>query len=395
MPEELIQCVQSLVKPADAFPTPFISNDESHPDWGIWGEPSTPNPKYRRPQPPTWVLDSAPRNEPPIGPDDELAIDDESAEPGVDISKEVAALPKILNPDEYAFYLPFHFYHSRWGVYVKASGILAITGLLLNTGRITSRHSALLNAVYRVLLEHEAFHHFVELAISRLETPPVLLPGGSFLYREYFPDPSAGLHEEALANAHALRALSKQLEKGAMPLATARGIESLIAKLMQMQPAGYRDFAEWITDSAFRGGKDLLVHAARALGLSGVTRAPKGLVAGRQYFLDRRLGSCPIYLVRDVALPALKVTRPFSKKFGMLVKVHTNDHLPPHFHLETPVGQEIGRYEWPSLNPYLGAPPLSRAQLRDLRRYIESHQPKIFQKIRTIYPGVSNLETPR
>jgi len=61
------------------------------------------------------------------------------------------------------------------------------------------------------------------------------------------------------------------------------------------------------------------------------------------------------------------------------------DHPPPHFHLERPVGTELGRYTWPKLEPMKGSPELTGSVRKDLGAYLERYGKKIERKIESVY----------
>src|ERR1700687_3448900 len=103
-------------------------------------------------------------------------------------------------PDDWSFYLPFHFYKA-WGIYIRTSGILSLARLA-GPGRITT---AGVTAAYSLLLEHERFHFAAEYAATRNEV--LVVPQAQALYRPYCIDVSAAEHEEAMANGRAVRKL--------------------------------------------------------------------------------------------------------------------------------------------------------------------------------------------
>lgn len=46
--------------------------------------------------------------------------------------------------------------------------------------------------------------------------------------------------------------------------------------------------------------------------------------------------------------------------YGTQIAVHVSDHTPPHIHVWVPAdNKKDGRYLYPTLEPYMGAPPLS------------------------------------
>jgi len=131
--------------------------------------------------------------------------------------------------DALAYYQPFHFYATSWGIYVRASGVQALAERL-SPGR--NPDIAALNFTYQLLLAHEQFHFLAEYASSRLE---VISDQSS--YEGYFNDGDAACHEEALANAYAITDLRRRNPKGLIAAAES---------WMLTQPQGYRDFQKWL-----------------------------------------------------------------------------------------------------------------------------------------------------
>ena len=312
--------------------------------------------------------------------------DDDLSEP----SRVVAESPNV---DLYAYYLPFHFYRRRWGVYIKASGILAIAAHLSKERFASSLTYYQLNSVFRVLLEHELFHHRVELACARAEIPMLDLLRANGVpdspYQWYFFDSDGGLHEEAMANANAIRELGKWQAKASSTHSKNRAFEARMSSFLESQPAGYRDFGLWVDDRRFRLGKEKVIDEFRRSLLPRALKVksdlPSGLVPGHVYFRERGVQGCPVYLVMDSASRHLRRVRPFPRAFGMRILVHTNDHPPPHVHLERPVGKEYGRYSWPDFEPLKGAAPIPRALKKDLGGYLEEYGKGIGNKIDEVY----------
>lgn len=298
------------------------------------------------------------------------------------------------SPDVLAYYLPFHFYRARWGIYIRAAGILQLTRRLLRRRALvgTPKEAEVARVVLEYLLAHETFHHFTELAISRFEAvgfePTHLLPS---LYERYFHHPTAMLLEEALANAFAMQRVDKALAPARFP---SRG--ALLHRLdheMRRQPAGYRDFARYVLPSDYAGGQDSLLDFAKSgLQVCRPLGGDDGLLPGHAHFVETELPEeCVVRLVLDRG-SGLSVLRPFPKSNGMQVFVYVaNEHPPPHFHLFMPPEREYGRYEWPSLAPLRGSNRLTRKQEKALRQYIAAQQPEIYAQVRKAFPGVPDV----
>jgi hypothetical protein len=84
----------------------------------------------------------------------------------------------------------------------------------------------------------------------------------------------------------------------------------------------------------------------------------------------------PLYLIRDYR--GIRGSLQQRIRVGKIaIDVYTSDHPPPHIHV-LKKGQFIGKYLYPSLSPYRGAPPLSKKLLKGIREAISTLQ---FQKI--------------
>jgi hypothetical protein len=267
--------------------------------------------------------------------------------------------------DALAYYLPFHFYRGSWGIYLKASGLLSVAAMLLRASAYLPG-SALLELARQILLEHERFHFLTEVACSRAEVATARR-----LYNAYFSNHHAATLEEALANARSHRvALQKQ----------PHSIRSAVEQWMLSMEPGYRDFKRYISAPAFsigtRTATQLMLGPAGAK--SSLDLPSEFLYAG----LSRR-APVPLYIVADVGF--LGILKPFPKYEGIQVLVHTNDHPPPHIHVQIPPGTDYTRLAWPGLEPLKNDPSLSRSELRRLQTYIEKYGKGIEGKITTVY----------
>jgi len=289
-------------------------------------------------------------------------------------------------PDVLAYYLPFHFYRNGiWGIYLRAKGILGLA-MALKGAAITNGDDDALEAAQALLFEHELFHCLTELAATRAE---VIVR--SPVYRSYFPDRWANAHEEAMANACGHSKIKKLYPRFIKATET----------WMRSQPPGYRDFQRYAATRLSRGRLICSQHILRFLELwtpqGSVSRGGGGRYATCRCEMPARLPSrlpsnfllgkaanVPTYLVVDVAI-ATKMLRPFQKYKGIVVKVHTREHPPPHIHIERPPGNDLTRYLWPDLKPYPGDKQLSGSEEKDLGSYVDRFGKEIDQKIRTVY----------
>lgn len=273
-----------------------------------------------------------------------------------------------------AFYVPFHFYRTKWGIYIRAGGVWSLARRLALPKKLPDLN--ILRAAYHLLLEHERFHFCAEYAASRIE---VVTPQAC--YSSYFKDKDASLHEEAVANAHALRALTRR--------ASAKLVKTASA-WMTAQPQGYRDFKNWLPPRLTDGKR----QAALFMTPSGLTNRilaykltrSSGYAFHPADFLflqttDRRI---PIRIVLESSTPWLKLARPFPKDFGLQVYVHSNDHRPYHIHIDCPPGTPCTRYLWPERSPYPGDPSLSTGEEKRLRKYLKVHGRAIARRVATV-----------
>jgi len=268
-----------------------------------------------------------------------------------------------ITPDNLAFYLPFHFYQKSWGIYIRASGVWALARRIA-AGAVDLER--LMNA-YRVLFEHERFHFIAEYAASRIE---VVTAKSS--YREYSSEQCAAKHEEALANAWALCRLRRR----------APSVVGAISNWMRGQPPGYRGFEKWMPPRFVAGERQAAVFMARheaALNrLLGQDHPAEFLFRGS----PNRL--IPIYWVFDVPPAWIRLVKPFPKYLGVRVLVHSNDHKPPHIHIQAPPGRDRTRYRWPELTPLDGDPTLRSKDRKNLDCYIAAYGKDIDDRIKRI-----------
>jgi hypothetical protein len=288
--------------------------------------------------------------------------------------------------DVLAYYLPFHFYLKDWGIYVRSSGILQVSSHLAST-RHKRESSDLTNLAYGLLLHHERFHFLTEMACSRAELV-LAVP----LYARYYNDGYAVACEEALANAYAFRtAVRGQPEV----------ISKKVKRWMKAQGPGYRNFTRCVTPSAFTDRLRLVTRrmlsvaspslsvdttgiVIRSAGVGPVHASGVPVIRPTEFLYDGLARSAaPVRIVLDV--PCVGVLKPFPKYAGVRVKVHCNDHPPPHIHVEIPPGTPITRVSWPALRPLEGDPALSRSQRKSLEKYISKYGGQLEEKVRQVY----------
>jgi hypothetical protein len=312
----------------------------------------------------------------------------EEADAGITLDTAQASDPDLL-----AFYLPFHFYR-RWGIYFRASGILWLARRLRGGAGPTSDSDARLAAA--ILHAHEEMHFLAELACSRAELllhDVLTLKGPS--YAPYFQDRNAALLEEALSNAQAFRST-----RGS----SSRLLANRIRRWMLAQGPGYRDFEQCLTPQRWvRSVRQLLAVMRRHVELKGLVLTPSRISGGGGFRThastvpppvplpleilfkatagDR--AAIPRYLVLDT--PSLSVLRRLPKYAGIRVTVHSNDHPPPHIHVEHPPGKLATKLEWPTLTPLKGCESPSRQLRKQLQAYLEIYWPKVDARVAAVY----------
>ncbi|OGF55837.1 MAG: hypothetical protein A2Z21_00540 [Candidatus Fraserbacteria bacterium RBG_16_55_9] len=285
-----------------------------------------------------------------------------------------------------AFYLPFHFYRQNWGIYLRASGVIYLACVIKGTEkrhgwyslkRLASNHppyanlkpgdERFLHLAELFLWEHEAFHFASEIAASRSE-----FIAKAPVYKTYFSDRCATAHEEALANAQAVtHGMKKQ------PSA----IQKRLYAWMRGQGPGYRNFDQWVSvQTCFEG----LSRAVEFM-ITCIPPSRSSPIIGEFLFRGSRGYSAPTWLLDDATQGAVGILRPLPKAFGLRVLTHSNDHPPPHIHIERPPGRPAARYLWPQLAPYKGDRHLSKTVFKDLQRYIEIYGREIDSQIQRIY----------
>ncbi len=270
--------------------------------------------------------------------------------------------------DALAYYLPFHFYKKGWGIYFSLSGILYVA-VVLKGEDLDPGDESLLNLSRQILFDHEAFHFMAEMGCSRSE-----VVAKKPLYRPYFLHPYGSPLEEALANAYVYRRSLK---------GQSSGVQSKMLIWMKQQGPGYRDFERWLGTAIFGKGCDITAeHMTEPI--SGDIQIPARLPAN---FLFSGLNhlSIPTQLINDIGTKDVGIVKPFPNEFGMQVIIHSNDHPPPHIHIQQRQGGHETRYVWPQLIPYRGDSKLSASGEKALQKYMTKYGTEIQKKVDQIY----------
>jgi hypothetical protein len=329
-----------------------------------------------RPPVPDWLPEEDDASVIPVGGEDALCLEEELPSAGT----EGGRASNSVTIDTLAYYLPYHFYESRWGIYLKTSGILLV-GSLLKDGSLSLGDDDLLQLARRILFEHEFFHFVAETACARAE-----VVAKTRLYDVYYPHRYAAPHEEALANAHSFR----RALVGQPP-----HIKKIVSTWMDGQGHGYRDYRLWKGRKRFDEGCRRSAHymlqplgtvalpsAATRVGRGAGSRRGAGSVAPADFlFAMPTRRSVPICLVHDDTRVGILKALPIYA--GMRVWAHTREHPPPHFHIYRPPEMHLTRYLWPwrQLTPFPGDYKLSRSEERILRRYLEKHGGKLDEEM--------------
>lgn len=303
-----------------------------------------------------------PFDSPPLGFPER--VDGEAA-----IEQATPADPEI---DALAYYLPFHFYR-QWGIYIKESGLLALTRALddeLSPGwKSCISPDDRLQFACMILLNHEKFHFQTEVACSRLQHSHA---PANWLYPNFVENSHPAVMEEALANAYALNMTMKS--KGA----AVRALRAACKAFLRNCGPGYGDFRRY-QGAGFASGKDELVDEMASVGAG---RQQINLTPGRLLYRDMRVTDCPIYFVRNLGCSVISPIRYFPRYGPLRVWVYTNDHRPPHVHSGSGQGQKPDyRFEWPSRRNMDGAPP---RVTRQFEAYADRYAADITAKVSRI-----------
>ncbi len=133
--------------------------------------------------------------------------------PGAPITAENDGCPPP--PDALAFYLPFHYYPTWWGIYITVDGLLHLTEVFSTMGNHTfPRHHYGLAARF-FLYAHEFYHYRIESLATRIEVThrrPVYIDGFERHYRNTLNYSPTECLEEALANGYAYERLQLKLK---------------------------------------------------------------------------------------------------------------------------------------------------------------------------------------
>jgi hypothetical protein len=338
----------------------------------LWQAPGarvdeTKNPEYAdiapRPPVPEWIGETDERDVPFDGSHPwriEGPIDPQQPPPEME----------RIGSDALAFWVPFHFYRERWGIYIRLSGVRYLASVLKG-GRLLPGDEEYLHIAEAILFEHERTHATIEIACTRAE-----MVARRSLYQEYFADRAAAEHEEAISNAQATLWALDINGGGAQVRARAEA-------WMRRQGPGYRDFGNWVDSRKLSRGMDRAAHF-----MLKPLPAPHPKASGPSktfLFHEAKRYAVPAKRINDLPPSHVSVLRPLPKKFGIQILVHSNDHAPPHIHIQMPPGGAETKYIWPDLVPVKNQKPLPSGGEKSLRRYLESHRAEVEERLRRVY----------
>jgi hypothetical protein len=286
-----------------------------------------------------------------------------------------------LNPDELAYYLPFHFYgRGRWGIFVKASGIVSLASYGKGD-RLVPGDERYLEVAKIFLFDHELFHFIVEVASTRAE-----ILARRPLYDRLFLSHDAGILEEAIATAFSFARSPPMRDDWEDEMWTR------LRDLLRLQGAGYRDFEQWLTAGQRAYGKEQLVSF-----LTEPLPGPRPKASNSLHsFLFRggwRYSSVPVKTVDDLAPDEASIWRPFPKYRELEVIVHSNEHPPPHIHVRALSDERWVRYDWPRLALLDHDQSLSSSDYKKLEEYCERYCNEITDRISKVFGGHLDLAT--
>lgn len=297
--------------------------------------------------------------------------------------------------DTQAYYLPFHFYRDRWGIYVRASGILELVRCIVERDFLYKHERWIVGFAAKALFLHEFFHHAVEVGCSRLEYPfSTTLPNwGTDQYSRYFNDPVGSYAEEAVANAYLVRSIDRYYRDS--PMLSYASMRHGLLRAMDHQPEPYNQFRRFLANDRLASGRDILVDRMCVPWLVSLSLfdqpRPSTVLGSGMYFADITpvATHCPTFVVVDIPNKFVQVAKPFPKSLGLEVSVHTNDPPPPHIHVRD-LNQRRGmdvRYLWPSLKPYAPGERLSSSFEKNLNSYVSQYYLAIAARVQATYGG--------
>lgn len=276
-----------------------------------------------------------------------------------------------------AWYIPFH-QSQKWGIYFRVRGLSYLSNFFKNKKNLNDVNERIKMA-FEVLFYHEFFHFLTEMTATNMEMiyhKPIYNAYVEFIHNEVGFKSRLSI-EEPLANAYTLMRLPKQWH-------------TRIKRFFKTQPFPYSTFDNFTSGPDYLHGKRRLgviihFHNIPKLGVQELISPPYKYrdepfweflfnVEPERLFLP----DIPIYFVIENKHPAsiLKFITPIF--MGVQIAVYPSDHPPPHLHIWIPAdSKKEGRYLYPSLEPYMGAEPLTNKKRKIVQECIERYKNKI------------------
>jgi hypothetical protein len=202
-------------------------------------------------------------------------------------------------------------------------------------------------------------------------------------YLHHFLDRHSSWLEESVANARGYREFCRRA--AIISKHQAEEFRSFLVSWMKTQSAGYRDYDQWNGRSGLTNGQSAItthLHESLRHWRGGKIESDAGIL---DLYREAEYSQIPIIRIPDARLPGLRSARPFPKAHGLQVSVFSNDHPPPHIHVDFLNGDVSVRVGWPSLQPLKYDRGLSRTERRNLTEYLKLHEPKILKRLRIVF----------
>jgi hypothetical protein len=229
-----------------------------------------------------------------------------------------------------------------------------------------------------------------EVAVSRYEL--LLFQKTMYLdqiYLHHFSDRHSSWLEESVANARAYQEFERELQTNTSQGAIDQ-FKSFLANWMKCQPPGYREYDRWKGPAGLKRGRSAMtthLHGSLQHWRRGAMKIDGDIL---DLFRNAEYSKIPVTRIPDGRLATLRSARQFPKAHGIQASVFSNDHPPPHIHVDFLDGNPTVRVEWPSLRPLRHDRPLSRSERSKLDHYLRLHQQNILRKLRIVF-GNSTL----
>jgi hypothetical protein len=284
-----------------------------------------------------------------------------------------------------AWYVPFH-RSKNWGIYFRVRGICYLSNFFKTNRNINDINERMKRA-FEVLFHHEFFHFLTEIAATHIEMIYVKLS-----YNKYFEYPDKEKRrviftEEALANAYSFRRIPGRYR-------------NRIQDFFDGQPPPYSEYSRFLSDIEFLVGKRKLGDLIRVFCLFDPGKIEEELdirevierIDGNggvltndswpflEFLYDVEpvrifLPDIPVYFVIETQHPTgtIQFISPIFN--GVRIAAYPCDHPPPHIHIWIPAhSRRDGRYLYPTLDPLMGARPLTNRERKLVEELIAKYK---------------------